>query len=266
MVTNAGGGSSRWKDLAVTRWREDTTCDDWGTFCYLRDVASGEFWSTAHQPTLKQAEHYEAIFSEGRAEFRRRDLDFETHTEIVVSPEDDIEVRRVTHHQPVPDPRGRSTSPVMRKSCSRPRPRTRCIRRSAISSCKPKSSRAGSAILCTRRPRSVERAGAVDVPSDDRASSAAHRRCLVRDRPHAVSSAAAVRSPRPLAMIDPGALSDTDGSVLDPIAAIRHRLIIDAGAYGDDRHGLGRRRDARCRAAASSTNIRIAVSPIACSS
>ena len=95
MVTNAGGGSSRWKDLAVTRWREDGTSDNWGTFCYLRDEASGEFWSTAYQPTLKPAEHYEAIFSEGRAEFRRRDFDFETHTEIVVSPVDDIEVRRV---------------------------------------------------------------------------------------------------------------------------------------------------------------------------
>ena len=53
MVTNAGGGYSRWKDLAVTRWREDATCDSWGAFCYLRDVASGEFWSTAYQPTLK---------------------------------------------------------------------------------------------------------------------------------------------------------------------------------------------------------------------
>src|SRR4030067_1674781 len=99
MVTTAGGGHSRWKDLAVTRWREDTTCDHWGTFCYLRDVSSGEIWSTAYQPTLKKPQHYEAIFSGGRAEFRRRDFigdgDFETHTEIVVSPEDDIELRRV---------------------------------------------------------------------------------------------------------------------------------------------------------------------------
>ena len=53
MVTNAGGGYSRWKDIAVTRWREDSTCDNWGTFCYIRDVDSGEFWSTAHQPTLQ---------------------------------------------------------------------------------------------------------------------------------------------------------------------------------------------------------------------
>ncbi|MGK2927486.1 MAG: glucoamylase family protein, partial [Lysobacterales bacterium] len=95
MVTNAGGGYSRWKDLAVTRWHEDTTRDPWGTFCYLRDLASGVFWSTAYQPTLKQPDSYEAIFSEGRAEFRRRDQRIECHTEIAVSPEDDIELRRV---------------------------------------------------------------------------------------------------------------------------------------------------------------------------
>ena len=96
MITNAGGGYSRWKDLAVTRWREDTTCDNRGAFCYIRDLATGAFWSTAYQPTLKASRQYEAIFSEGRAEFRRRDQDFDTHTEIAVSPEDDIELRRIT--------------------------------------------------------------------------------------------------------------------------------------------------------------------------
>ncbi len=103
MVTNAGGGYSRWKDLDLTRWREDSTCDNWGTFCYVRDLASNTFWSSSHQPTRKNAERFEAIFSEGRAEFRRRDVvglggdnsSFDTHTEIVVSPEDDIELRRV---------------------------------------------------------------------------------------------------------------------------------------------------------------------------
>ena len=135
MITNAGGGYSRWKDIAVTRWREDSTCDNWGTFCYLRDVASGEFWSTAYQPTLKRSENYEAIFSEARAEFRRRDHDFDTHTEIAVSPEDDIELRRITHHQPLPDAqsdrghelrgsrsriacRGRAASGVQQSLCS----------------------------------------------------------------------------------------------------------------------------------------------------
>ncbi len=95
MITNGGGGYSRWKDLAVTRWREDRTCDNWGTFCYLRDVSSGEFWSTACQPTLKRSKQSETIFSVGRAEFRSRDNEYDTHTEIAVSPEDDIELRRV---------------------------------------------------------------------------------------------------------------------------------------------------------------------------
>ena len=100
MVTNAGGGYCRWKDLAITRWREDTTCDNWGSFVYLRDVDSGEYWSATHQPTLRRADSYEAMFTEGRAEYRRRDLDYETYTEIVVSPEDDIELRRlrITNH------------------------------------------------------------------------------------------------------------------------------------------------------------------------
>ncbi len=94
--TNAGGGYSRWRELGVTRWQEDTTRDSWGTFCYLRDVTSGSYWSVGHQPTLRVATSYEAIFSQGRAELRRRDEDIDTHLEVSVSPEDDIELRRIT--------------------------------------------------------------------------------------------------------------------------------------------------------------------------
>ena len=95
MVTNAGGGYSKWKDLSVTRWREDATCDNWGVFCFIRDLKTNVTWSTAQQPTLTEAKKYEAVFSQGRAEFRRLDNDIETHTEIIVSPEDDIEIRRI---------------------------------------------------------------------------------------------------------------------------------------------------------------------------
>lgn len=98
MVTNAGS-YSRWNG-SRSRAGAGSTRDNWGSFCYIRDLASATVWSTAYQPTLKRPEHYEAIFSEGRAEFRRHDaLDgaagtFETYTEIVVSPEDDIGLRR----------------------------------------------------------------------------------------------------------------------------------------------------------------------------
>lgn len=95
MVNNSGSGYSRWRNLAVTRWVEDQTCDARGTFLYIRDAITGNVWSNTYQPTLAVPDGYEVIFSEGRAEYRRRDHDIETYTEIVVSPEDDIELRRV---------------------------------------------------------------------------------------------------------------------------------------------------------------------------
>src|SRR3984957_7885878 len=95
MITNSGSGYSRWKDIAVTRWREDATVDNTGIFCYIRDLDNESSWSAAYQPSLKTAESYEVVFSQGRAEFRRQEQNFETHTEIVVSSEDDGEMRRV---------------------------------------------------------------------------------------------------------------------------------------------------------------------------
>ncbi len=96
MVTSAGGGSSIWQDTALTRWREDPTCDSWGTFLYLRDRDRDEVWSAAYQPMARNLSGYEAIFSQGRAEFRARFAGIDAHTEISVSPEDDVEVRRLT--------------------------------------------------------------------------------------------------------------------------------------------------------------------------
>lgn len=95
MVTNSGGGYSRWKDLSITRWREDATKDDYGIFCYIKDVNTGNFWSNTHHPTMHPATNYQATFSQGHVEFYRQDYGIHTKTEIVVSPEDDAEMRRI---------------------------------------------------------------------------------------------------------------------------------------------------------------------------
>jgi cyclic beta-1,2-glucan synthetase len=96
MLTAAGSGYSRWQDLAVTRWREDTTRDCWGNYIFLRDSQSGNVWSAGFQPTCVEPESYEASFFEDRAEFSRRDGSVTTRLEVVVSPEDDAEVRRIS--------------------------------------------------------------------------------------------------------------------------------------------------------------------------
>jgi hypothetical protein len=154
MVTNAGGGSSRWKDLAVTRWREDDTADNWGTFCYLARRVSGEFWSLRISPRSNGGALRGDLLGRTRG-VPTQDFDFETHTEIVVSPEDDIEVRRVhiTNRSRSP---GSSKSRVTRKWFSRRRRRTRCIPRSAISSCKLRSSGTGTLSFARAAPRSLE--------------------------------------------------------------------------------------------------------------
>src|SRR5471032_2028026 len=94
MLTSAGGGYSRWDALALTRWHDDATRDNHGSFVYLRDADSDALWSVAHQPTLQRGDCYEADFSGGRARFWRVDHGIETQTEIAVAA-DDVEVRRV---------------------------------------------------------------------------------------------------------------------------------------------------------------------------
>jgi len=96
MLTTAGAGYSRWRDIAITRWREDATRDDWGTFLYLRDVQSGQVWSAGAQPIGDKAEHGEVTFGEDHATFVRRDGSLTTAMEVIVSGEDDGEVRRIT--------------------------------------------------------------------------------------------------------------------------------------------------------------------------
>jgi cyclic beta-1,2-glucan synthetase len=96
MITTAGAGYSQCEDNAVTRWREDVTRDNWGAFIYLRDVRSGVVWSAGHQPVRRKAQSYHVAFSEDKAELRRVDSGISTRMEVVVSAEDNAEVRRIS--------------------------------------------------------------------------------------------------------------------------------------------------------------------------
>ena len=96
MLTAAGSGYSRWRDMAVTRWQEDATQDDWGSHILLRDRTSGKLWSAGYQPTGTEPDRYQVSFSEGRGEIARRDGALATMMEVAVSSEDDAEVRRVS--------------------------------------------------------------------------------------------------------------------------------------------------------------------------
>jgi cellobiose phosphorylase len=242
MVSNAGGSYSRWKDLAVTRWREDSTRDNWGNFCYVQDVDDGRLWSTTWQPTLVEPKRMEVIFSEGRAEFRRTEHDIELYTEIVVSPEDDIEMRRtrITNHSSrvrtieltsfaevvMAPPAADAAHPAFSKLFVQ----TEIVEDE-------------SAILCTRRPRSKGDSTPYLVHVMTMHDAQVVQVSYETDRAKFIGRGNTAQAP--LAMREPGALSNSEGSVLDPVVAIRYRIVLQPGqaAIADLVTGMADNRD-----------------------
>ncbi|MFH0753986.1 MAG: glucoamylase family protein [Candidatus Omnitrophota bacterium] len=224
MVTNAGGGYSRWKDFAVTRWCEDASLDNDGTFIYLRDIESGECWSAAYQPTQKKAKDYEALFSQAWVEFKRRDHAIRTHTEIAVSPEDDIELRRVTVTNRSRNRRTIELTSYAEVVLNDPAA-DQAHRAFSNLFVETEIIRSHQAILCHRRPRSdaekfpwMLHLMAVHGGSPAGASYETDRGKFLGRRRTVIN---------PVAMEEHGRLSDSEGSVLDPIVAIRNQIELD---------------------------------------
>lgn len=96
MVTDNGSGFSKCRNLAVTRWREDSILNNSGMFFYIQDIDSGYVWSNSLIPSRVLPNKYKVVFSQDKISFSRTDGDIDTCTEIIVSPEDNIEVRRLT--------------------------------------------------------------------------------------------------------------------------------------------------------------------------
>ena len=222
-LTNAGGGYSRWRDLAVTRWREDATRDNWGSFCYVRDVESQAFWSVTHQPVLKPAASTEIVYSLGRAEFRRRDGDIHSYTEVSVSPEDDVELRRVSVTN-----RGRTRRTIELTSFAEVvlAPPAADTAHPAFSNLFVQTElvRARQAILCTRRPRSP----------DERPPWLMHLMMVQGTAAGTTSYETARgafvgrgRSPADPAAMHRESLGDSAGAVLDPVVALRNTVVLE---------------------------------------
>ena len=96
VLSASGSGLARWDDNAVTRWREDPTCDGWGSYVILSDLASGAVWSPSLQPCGGNPAQHTAAFSEGLARFAHVDDGLSTTLEVAVASDRDAELRRIT--------------------------------------------------------------------------------------------------------------------------------------------------------------------------
>ena len=223
-ISSAGGGYSRWRDMAITRWREDSTRDCWGKFVYIRDIATGEYWSSTYQPTLRATKVYEAIFTQARAEFRQCHSGLEIHTEISVSPEDDVELRRIKITNRSTQKRSIELTSYAEVVLAL---QSSDIAHPAFSNLfvQTEFMEASSALFCTRRARSKEESppwlfhlmigqggeqGVLTCETD-------RARFIGRDGTLA----------NPLALESRSPLSGTVGSVLDPIVSLRRTVTLE---------------------------------------
>jgi cyclic beta-1,2-glucan synthetase len=227
MLTASGAGYSRWRDIAVTRWREDSTRDDWGSFVFLRDTQNGTVWSAGLQPVASDTERDEVVFGEDHAEFFCRDSTLTTAMEILVSSETDGEVRRVALTNSGRRPREIELTSYAELVLTTP----------ADDDAHPAFAKMFieteylaefGALIATRRPRSHEEplvwAAHFAVVEGDFVADPQYEtdRARFLGRGRTIGAAAA--------MTDGRLLSNTVGTVLDPIFSLRHRVRIPSGA------------------------------------
>jgi cyclic beta-1,2-glucan glucanotransferase len=227
MLTAAGSGYSRWRDIVVTRWREDATLDPWGSYVFLRDTQTNEVWSAGYQPSGIEPDAYEATFYEDRAEFIRRDRALTTTLEVVVSPEDDAEVRRVSITNS-----GVRTREIQVTSYAEV-----CLASQAADAAHPAFSNLFiqtefvpdvGALLVRRRRQSdretpVWAAHVVAVEGET-----VGELQFETDRARFIGRGHDVHNP--VSIVDGRPLSNTDGSVLDPVISLRRTVRIPPGA------------------------------------
>jgi cellobiose phosphorylase len=227
MITSAGGGFSRFRNTDLTRWRMDATRDAHGFFFYLRDADDGAAWSAAQQPLCRKVDRSEAIFSQARAEFRVTHRHIEAYTQVAVSPEDNVELRRIQltnisnrHRTLELTSFGEVVLADLAQERSHPAFNALFVQTHLVPD--------RHAVLCTRRPRSAEETPpwmfhAVLMPNEAEAEPASFETDRARFLGRLRSAA------NPDAMRAPGPLSGTAGSVLDPCVAVRRRIRLAPG-------------------------------------
>jgi cyclic beta-1,2-glucan synthetase len=227
MITACGSGYSRWRDLALTRWNDDATREDSGSYIFLRDLESGSVWSAGYQPTAAEPGTYETTFTEDRVQIRRTEAAITTQLDVVVSPEDDAEVRHVS----IANCGRRVREIEVTSYCELVlASRASDVAHAAFSKLFVQTERFGSAsaLLATRRrrtPAEPELWMAHHAVIDGELLSAVE---VETDRARFLGRAREIRSPAAMA---PGRrLSDTTGIVLDPVFSLRVRLRIAPGA------------------------------------
>jgi cellobiose phosphorylase len=221
MVSAAGAGYSRYNDLAITRWREDPTSETYGVFCFICDPQTHHGWSNTFQPTLHVGRKYEALFTPGRAEFRRQDDQVETHTVIAVPIGDDLEIRRIRLTNRSDRPRSLLVTGYAEVVLA-PGVTDELHRVFSNLFVQTEHATDQGAILMTRRPRLPDEHPPWMFCMMPMTGGESGECTYETDRARFIGRGRSTR--RPAALNESGPLSGTAGAVLDPCVAVRRTV------------------------------------------
>ncbi len=227
MLTDSGAGYSLCKSRAVTRWREDATADCWGTFLFLRDIVSGKFWSAGFQPTGVVPQRYEVVYKEERVVITRSDGSLTTTLEVIVSAQDNGELRRVSIHNDGIRARHIELTSYAELVLA---PAGADIAHPAFSNLFLSTEFVGesNALLAQRHPRGAHESACWAVHVLQSSLAGAVPLEYETDRAQFLGRGRNVHAP--IVIEDGRPLSNTVGSVLDPIFSLRTRIHVAPGA------------------------------------
>ncbi|KRE47020.1 GH36-type glycosyl hydrolase domain-containing protein [Paenibacillus sp. Soil522] len=224
VISDTGGGFTRYGGMAVSRWHEDPIAETPGSCIYIRDVSTNAVWSPAFEPCRVLAEEQKAQFALDKASFTRRNGFISSMLEICVPPDQNAELRRLSLTNTGEDARVVEVTTYLEIALAPP----------AADEAHPAFSKlfvqteydaAAECLLAVRRPRDMKERpkwavhnlsigcdalGSVEFETD--------RSCFI-GRGHTLAYPASLEC----------RLSGTVGAVLDPAFVMRRRISIGPG-------------------------------------
>ena len=226
MIDGGGSGFSRWQDLAVTRWRENPTCNAFGSYVLLRDRKTGAVWSTGVQPCGGETASTVDL-AEGHATIGRREGTLATLLAVAVAQDVDAEVRSITITNHGDSAReidvtsyaelvlGSATSDAAHPAFSKMFVQTEWVDQPGV-------------LLATRRKRSPDDPGVWAAHLSVLDAPEAQTLEYETDRARFLGRGRSLRDA--VAMEHGATLSNTVGTVLDPVFSLRRRVRVAPGA------------------------------------
>jgi cellobiose phosphorylase len=232
LINPAGTGYAEFAGIALSRWQGDAVEDADGSFIYLRDLDSGEFWSVGMRPLAPREARFAHGAEDGLAWIACTHAGVEARLEVAVAPDSDCELRKLTLRNLGAAPRRLEVTSYLEV----------VLNARAAEASHPAFSKlfvqtehdaASGALLARRRPRGADESSlwlvqAVQGGLDPQ---------FETDRKRFIGRGGSLAAPH--ALTAAGALSGTAGNVLDPVFALRRGVVLDAGGEAALHYVLG---------------------------